>query len=68
MHDWRSEDQSLEVTNSMGLSDCNLKEKVEWSNGIHKETIWHQIPVTEAMTDKRFGESLKWWSEEIFFV
>ena len=43
----------------MRLCGCNLKEKLDCSNGIKKETILHQIRITEAATKKRFVESLK---------
>ena len=33
------EDQILEVTKSVGLGGCNLKEKLDCSNDIHKGTI-----------------------------
>ena len=35
----------FEVT-SMGLCSCNLIEKLECSNSIHKGTIWHQIRIS----------------------
>ena len=39
--------QILEVT-SMGLCGCNLKEKLEGSNGIRKGTISHQIRISRG--------------------
>ena len=46
----------------MGQCRCNLKEKLECS----KERF--NIKYPEAVADKRFVESLKSRSEEIFFV
>ena len=32
----------------MGLCDCNLKEKLECSNGIHDGKNWHQIRISRS--------------------
>ena len=61
----RIEVQILEVTLILRLYGCCLKQKLEYSNNIHKETIWHQIRIgRSAVTDERFVESLKWRSRK----
>ena len=48
----------------MGLCGCNLKEKLECSNGIHDGRIDIRYALPEVARDKRFAER----SEEIFFA
>ena len=40
---WRSLQSVL-----MGLCGCNLKEKLEWSNGIYDGKNWHQILISRS--------------------
>ena len=49
----------LEVT-SMGLCGCNLKEKFECSNGIHKGTIWHQTCISRSSDRQKIILSNRW--------
>ena len=53
------EDQSLEVTNSMGLSGCSSKKRWNDQMVFTKKRFDIKYPLTEAMTDKRFVKSLK---------
>ena len=53
------EDQSLEVTNSMGLSGYSSKKSWNDQTVFTKKRFDIKYPLTEAMTDKRFVKSLK---------
>ena len=53
------EDQSLEVTNSMGLSGCSSKKSWSDQTVFTKKRFDIKYPLTEPMTYKRFVKSLK---------
>ena len=56
--------QILEFT-SRGLHGCNLKEKLECSNGTKKATFWHQIRISRSDDrQKKTKDFSNRWNED----
>ena len=62
----RIEVQILEVTLILRLYGCCLKQKLEYSNNIHKETIWHQIRIGRSSDRRKICRIFEMKITEIF--